>query len=87
MNLIFDNTVSAGNILTFVGFIVAGLGFAFVLRGDVKNLMFRVDGLEKAFAILSSILQTVAVQDERILNQGKRIDDTQRRLDTLENRE
>lgn len=78
----FDWTVSVGNVLTIISAagILIGLYFSIrsdirILRHDFKNMDHKQNILGEAFTQLTSILKTVAVQDERINQHTKDIDE------------
>lgn len=85
-----DWTVNVGNLLQIVVIIGGGMWIFMSLRADVRvvrhdmnNLKERQAVLNEAFTQLSSILQKVAVQDERIGQQGSRIDRLESTVDEL----
>ena len=71
--MVIDWTISIGNLLQVAAFLVVGVGAFFavrsdirVLRHDVKNIEQRQDSLGETMNHLSTVLTTVAVQDNRI---------------------
>lgn len=85
-----DPTVSVGNLLQMIVIVVGGLSVFFALRADVRvmrhdmnNLKERQEALSEAFKQLGDILKQVAVQDERLVEQSRRIGAAERTIDEL----
>jgi hypothetical protein len=77
-----DWTINLGHILTIIVLVTGGAGVFYALRTDVvviKNdmsaLKSRQDALGEAFTQLGNILTKVAVQDERLNQMSKTIDE------------
>lgn len=66
LGLQVDATISVGNILTLVGFVVGGIMFVVAVRRDVDILSTRLAPLEKAIVQLTDILIKLAIQDVRL---------------------
>lgn len=80
--LMIDWTLSIGNLLQIAAFMVVGVGAFFTLRGDIrilrhdlKNMQQQQEGLADTMSNISATLTTVAVQDERITQMAKTIDE------------
>lgn len=78
-----DPTISLGHLITMVFMVV---GFLIAQRITVATLATRIDGMDRDITEIQNALKTVADQkgridviDERILAQGRRIDDYIRR--------
>lgn len=88
----FDWTVTIGNLLTIISFLVVGSGFIYAIRAKVDAVSTRLLVIEKEIHTLVDILIQQGRQDERmtamdarIANQGARLDDITRRFnDKLE---
>jgi hypothetical protein len=85
-----DPTVSVGNLLQMIVIVVGGLSVFFALRADVRvmrhdmnNLKERQESLSEAFKQLGDILRQVAVQDERLVEQSRRIGAVEKTIDEL----
>lgn len=85
-----DPTVSVGNLLQILVIIGGGISVFFALRADVRvmrhdmnNLKERQEALGEAFNQLGSILSKVAVQDERLIEQGRRLERIEGTIDEL----
>jgi hypothetical protein len=73
----FDPSISAGTILTFIGFVVGGLGVVYTMRAEVRGLLARMVDVEVELRKMSDVLVAIARQDERL-------NAVDRRLDSLE---
>jgi esterase/lipase len=92
-----DMTVSLGNILTIVSMMVAVISFAFILRSQIKEVALETMDLKedakdikKDLTKITEILivqgrldERVTAMDQRMVYQGKRIDDAVRRMSTF----
>lgn len=77
-----DWTVSVGNLLQVFAFLVVGVGAFFALRADIRILRHDLKGVQQQQETLgetmvhvSATLTTVAVQDERITQLSKTVDE------------
>lgn len=73
--------VNLGQLLSMIVFIVGGVGFAYTVRGDVKNQGSRLESIEQELHELRKVVVSIARQEERLtamdqrmLSQGRRID-------------
>lgn len=80
--IMIDWTISVGNLLQVAAFLVVGLSAFFalrtdirVLRHDMKNVQEQQDTLSDTMNHVSATLTTVAVQDERITQLSKTVDE------------
>lgn len=80
--IVIDWNVSVGNIIQILVIAGGGLWVFFTLRADVRiikhdigNMKQRQDDLSEAFTQLGNILTKVAVQDERLNQMSKTIDE------------
>jgi hypothetical protein len=87
-------TINLGNVLTILTFIAGGLGFVYTIRADVKVTSLRLAAVEQELAQLRNVVVQIARQeermnamDQRMLFQGKRIDDYFNRVYNLVERE
>lgn len=64
--MVFDWTISLGNVLTLVGFVGGGIAFIYAVRRDVDVLTARLKPLETAIGELTEALTVIARQDERV---------------------
>jgi len=85
--------VNLGNVLTIVAFFVGGLAFVYTLRGDVRMQAGRLESLEREVVKMRDVLVQIARQEERLtamdqrmLLQGQRLDDLNKRLFDTERR-
>jgi hypothetical protein len=81
-----------GNLLTIITFIIGGLGFVYTIRADVKVTSVRLSAVEKELSELRRVVVDIARQEERLnaidqrmIMQGQRLDDTNRKVDKLGN--
>lgn len=86
----FDLSINLGNILTLTGFIGGGVLFVSALRSRVDALSERTIKMEAKIDKMAEIMVTQSRHDERItalqqsqINQGRRLDDTIRRMNTF----
>lgn len=80
--LTFDATITIGNIAEIISIIGGGFlvlvrmgGDIRVMKADMSNLKTRVTDLNSSFEKLGIILTQVAVQDTRLVNLEKRLDE------------
>lgn len=92
--MVIEPDINVGNILTIVAFCVGGLVFIYTLRArvdvmnsGVENLAKRVLGMEQQLVRLVDVLveqgrqaERIAATDQRLLAQGGRIDELERRV-------
>lgn len=97
----FEATISLGNILTMIAFLATGMGVIYSLKGDnrvqeQKFLMFAEQMTEIKFEVkkLSDILVQLATQagritsvEERLLSQGRRLDENIARVNRFIDKE
>jgi len=79
---VIDWSVSVGNLIQILVIVGGGISVFFTLRADVRvmrhdmaNMKQRQDDLNEAFTQLGNILTKVAVQDERLNQMAKDIDE------------
>ena len=73
-----EMTISIGNLLTILAFLVGGIGFVYTIRSDVRAQGLRLDAVESGLRKLSEILIALGRQDERLNAIDRRIDDLRR---------
>jgi len=95
----FDLTISLGNILTVVAFLLGGIAFAYSVKSDTKILEVRftmidaqIEDFKEEIKKLAEIVVEQTRQSGRIdrvedrqLQEGKRVDDLVMRLNKLIN--
>jgi aspartyl aminopeptidase len=69
-----DWTISVGNILTGMGFVLGAGGIVWALRADVKVMSSRLDSIETQVLKIVDVLVHIGRQDERLNSHEKRID-------------
>ena len=86
-----DWTVSIGNLLTIGGVLSLFVGSYFVIRNEVAKLQWdgssisnRLGNIETEMRSLSQVLIKMAVQDERLVGHGQRINKLEESVKTLE---
>ena len=79
--MIFDWTISLGNLLTVIGFTFSGLIFVLMMRGDVLVLASRVASIESAMRELAHSQLAVAGAISKIEALDERMNMISRRLD------
>lgn len=94
----FDPTLSLGNLLTILVMGVGGLFFLTSMKAQVevlierlrnyeeifKTVHVRLDKIEFSITAISALLTKSAVQEERLDNQDKRMNEFARRLNEFE---
>ncbi len=73
-----EMTISLGNLLTILAFLIGGVGFVYTIRSDVRAQGDRLDAVEHELQKLSDILIALGRQDERLNAMDRRIDDMRR---------
>jgi hypothetical protein len=80
--MVIDWTISIGNIITMALAAIGAIGAFYalrtdirILRHDLKNVQLRQDVLGETLNNVSATLTTVAVQDERITQLSKTVDE------------
>ncbi len=68
--MVIDPTISIGNLITLGGYLLGGFAFLILMHYRLKGVEGRLDGMK-------TVLIDLAVQDERITAQDRRIDDLQ----------
>jgi hypothetical protein len=82
----FDPTINLGHLLTFGGFILAGVGAWYGVKSEVANIEYRISSIDKTVERLTTnvekltaITVVTARQDEQIAAMRTRIDALERR--------
>ena len=92
----FDLTVNLGNLLTILSFIGGGIYFVILVRSkveivsrDTAELKSETEMMRQELKKLTDVMivqgrqdERITAMDQRMVNQGKRIDDTVRRINT-----
>lgn len=73
-----EMTISIGNLLTILAFLVGGIGFVYTIRSDVGAQGQRLDAVESELRKLGEILIALGRQDERLTAMDRRIEDLRR---------
>lgn len=81
--MIFDWTVSLGNLLTLGGFCLSGVAFVLFMRSDLMVLANRVTNLEAAMRELVQANLALAEQKGRMESMDERINHISERVDAL----
>ena len=78
----FDLSISLGNLMTIVSFIIGGVSFVYAIKSDTRVLATRLGNLEEDVKKMSDVLVELAKTDgrmnlieDRIFAQGKRLDE------------
>jgi len=82
----FDPTINLGHLLTFGGFILAGVGAWYGVKSEVANIEYRISSIDKTVERLTTnvekltaITVVTARQDEQLSSLKMRIDAIERR--------
>ncbi len=71
----FDTTIRLADILTLLAFLGGGLSFAWSMRGDLRRRTGQVRTAQKKIEKLEAVITTQAVQDQRLIDLERRIED------------
>jgi len=70
----FDNTINLGHVLTFVGFVITGVGGYFALKGRLQRIEWSnnkqskmIDGLQFEIKKITDVLIALAKFEERMV--------------------
>lgn len=80
--MVFDWTISLGNLLTVAGFGFSGIVFVMMMRGDMLVLGQRINNVETVLKDLAAAGLAVARQEARIETLDERLNAISHRLDT-----
>lgn len=75
----FDTSINLGQLVTFFGFVIGGLGVVFALRHDVRTLGNRMVSVEEELKKMTDVMVTLARQDEQFKSVNRRLDSLERR--------
>jgi hypothetical protein len=75
--MVFDPTVSLGNLIALFGFLAAGTAAFYAMKADIHGLLSRVGGMESHLSKLTDVI----VADAR---HEARLDALEHRVDRLE---
>ena len=70
-----DPSIRVGDLLTFLGFTVVGLGFVWSMRGEIKLLARDVQAHGTKIEKLEAVITQLAVQDQRMTDLDRRIEE------------
>ena len=76
--MIFDTTISIGNIITILAFLFGGAMLIGRTKANVNILSERLQSVEKEIHKLTEVLVTLGRQDERLTAIDKRVEDLRR---------
>ena len=82
----YDGTVTLGHILTFMGFLLVGLGAYEGAKIELRSVNMRLQIVEKQIEGLPNVLTLATRQDERALQIDGRINRLESRIVRLEDR-
>jgi len=74
----FDPTVNLGHVMTFLGFMLAGIGAYYGARMELSAIGLRIGVVERQIDKLATILVTDARQDERMSQIERRVERIER---------
>ncbi|HLL28963.1 MAG TPA: hypothetical protein VKT73_15105 [Xanthobacteraceae bacterium] len=76
--MIFDWTVTLGNVLTILGFLVTGLVAILAMKQNIAILAIRMSTVEKTLSEISHAVLDLARQGERLTSVERRLEDNSR---------
>lgn len=74
----FDPSINLGQLVTFLGFVIGGLGVVFTLRSQVKVLSGDMVDVKQELKKLADVMIVLARQDEQFKSFGRRLDNLER---------
>ena len=74
----FDPSVNLGQLVTFLGFVIGGLGVVFTLRSQVKELSTDMMDVKEELKKLADVMIVLARQDEQFKAFGRRLENLER---------
>ncbi len=84
--MIFDWTVSLGNLISLVGFIGVGLSMFYGMRADIRLLNARIVNVEGDLNKIDQTLQQIVKVFVEVARQDERMSSMDRRMNDLSNR-
>lgn len=84
--MIFDWTVSLGNVLTMIGFVAGSMIMVLSMKSDIRILDRRMSETEKDVDKISTAIIETARQSMWLKNLDERVTEMGRRVARLENR-
>ena len=75
----FDYSINLGQLVTFLGFVIGGLGVVFSLRYDVRSLGSRLLSVEEELKKMTDVMVALARQDEQFKSVNRRLDSLEKR--------
>lgn len=75
----FDSTINLGQLVTFLGFVIGGLGVVFTLRSQVKELSADMIDVKQELKKLADVMIVLARQDEQFKAFGRRLENLERK--------
>ena len=85
--MVFDWTISLGNLLTVVGFSFSGVVFVVMMRGDISALAGRLKAVEETLRELARTQLIMAETEGRVKSMDERITMVSQRLDRFMTKE
>lgn len=82
----FDPTINLGHMLTFGGFILAGLGAWYGVKSEVANIEYRIGSIEKTAERLTVNVEKLTAITVITARQDEQINAMRLRMDALERR-
>lgn len=73
MGIVFDGSVTLGNILTIISIVGAGFVFVMTMRADLSALGLRVEKVEGIMSKVIDALIQLAKQEERLDSHAQRL--------------
>lgn len=86
MSLIFDPTISLGNLLTVAGVMIAALAFVYAMRGDITLINERVHTIQQVQKQQGEDIKSIIVQAAQIIRQDERINSIEVRINEISQR-
>lgn len=69
----FDPTVSLGNVIALLGFVLGGMAAFYGMQSKLEALMARIDGMEKHLGKLTDVIVADARHEARLDSLEQRV--------------
>lgn len=64
--MVFDTTITLGNLLTAIGMVVAGLMAVMSMRSELQVMNIQVKSMADQLKLMNGVVTDLAVQDKRL---------------------
>ena len=82
----FDPTINLGHLITFGGFILAGVGAWYGVKSEVANIEYRISSIDKTVERLTTNVEKLTAITVVTARQDEQLSSLKMRLDAIERR-